>query len=123
MYGNQRVLTCDECETTGPDVQPVTVDGQRRTLCRAHNHALLAGEPVAYLTDLAEDCLDLCRLQTVKRNTDTWTTSLGELAADLRTDPPVAAVALTLVRERDTPFTITREGEALTIRHGGAGDV
>jgi hypothetical protein len=123
MYGNQRVLTCDECGVTGPDVQPVTVDGQRRTLCRAHNHALLAGEPVDYLTTLAADCLDLCRLQTVKRNADTWTTSLDELAADLRTDPPVAAIALQLVRERDTPFRITREGETLTICHGGGADV
>jgi hypothetical protein len=131
MYGESRVLTCDECGVTGPDVNPVTEDGERRTLCRTHNNELLRGDPdreesdpdrsddgleeVALDDDLTEqpvdedrvdDLLDLFRLQTLKRGQDSWEFGLEDVARDLRVDEADARVLIKAARNRQSPFGV-----------------
>ncbi len=151
MYGNQRVLTCDECGVTGPDVQPVTVDGQRRTLCRTHNNELLRGgqngdpnrgdsdparddeleaisldgnrsaRPVD--EDRVDDLLDLFRLQTLKRGQDSWAFDLPDVARDLRVDEADARVLLTAARNRQSPFGVYSATDGYVVSVGGEANV
>jgi hypothetical protein len=139
MYGDQRVLTCEECGTTGPDVQPVTVDGQRRPLCPTHNHDLLRGDQDCEASDPArtadtqaapadddrvDDLLTLFRLQTLKRGRDSWAFEIDDIARDLRVEDAAARRLLTAAQARQQPFAIAeRDAGGYVVTVGGGADV